>query len=367
MAERGKKAWRRAARLKKKLEAEKKRQKALEDANRQIEEGEDGGGARDEISKGEDQLGKMPVDDDDGDDPSKAASGMKMDLDLDTDTTTPSSQPNPYEHIPTAKHNTESLSTFLTRLPPSTSPTSLAPWIWIASPHHHPPPSPRPSQSSITDFKYHGTQLLTSYISHRHALETEYPDKTPGGVMRMLLPDRQRLETEILGLAREYGVLSGKWMLFVRPEVVDEVWARVARGTWEGSLGNAAKVATRPEDGHGRVHSDSESDIQDKPTNPSNPPTPKERVICIYTPDITDKPNIIRVLTSLTSLLSSLPTPNPNHDKRGQHQDKKGKGKGTGKGRPIYYKADAYTHLRIFSGNEYGLKASLYSSWDLLA
>ena len=32
----------------------------------------------------------------------------------------------------------------------------------------------------------------------------------------------------------------------------------------------------------------------------------------------------------------------------------------------IYYKCDAYTYLEINSGNEYKLKASMYSSKDLL-
>ena len=35
--------------------------------------------------------------------------------------------------------------------------------------------------------------------------------------------------------------------------------------------------------------------------------------------------------------------------------------------KPIYYKADAYTYLEILGDNPYGLKASLFSSRDVLA
>ena len=36
-------------------------------------------------------------------------------------------------------------------------------------------------------------------------------------------------------------------------------------------------------------------------------------------------------------------------------------------GRAIYYKADAWTYLEIGSGNEWGLKASMFSSREVLA
>jgi hypothetical protein len=35
--------------------------------------------------------------------------------------------------------------------------------------------------------------------------------------------------------------------------------------------------------------------------------------------------------------------------------------------RPIYYKCDAFTYLDITSKNEYGLKASMFSSRDVLS
>ena len=111
-------------------------------------------------------------------------------------------------------------------------------------------------------------------------------------------------------------------MLFPMPEDVNSVWRVVAKGTLEGKLGCAAKVAT--DDGN------------------TNKP---ERLICVYTNDFGDKSDIERVLLEMKNL--GLPV--------------------NGKdGRGIYYKCDAYTYLDIVSGNEYKLRASMYNSKELL-
>lgn len=68
-------------------------------------------------------------------------------------------------------------------------------------------------------------------------------------------------------------------MLFVEPAFVDHVWATVARATFKNELGIAAKVAPRQERG-----------------------SAKERVICIYTYDFSDKDDIARVLHRLRQL-----------------------------------------------------------------
>lgn len=111
-------------------------------------------------------------------------------------------------------------------------------------------------------------------------------------------------------------------MLFVDPALVDDVWATVARATVRNELGIAAKVGPR-EGGRG---------------------SSKERLICIYTYDFSDRQDVGRVLGRLKELELVRP------------------------GRkPIYYKADAYTHLGIASGNHWGLKASIYSSTEIFA
>lgn len=70
-----------------------------------------------------------------------------------------------------------------------------------------------------------------------------------------------------------------------------------------------------------------------------------DRLICIYTEDFTDVVDVRKQLETMADLHLV------------QRQG----------GRPIYYKADAYTYLDIYSDNPYGLKASQYSSKDIFA
>ena len=113
-------------------------------------------------------------------------------------------------------------------------------------------------------------------------------------------------------------------MLFPSASEVNPHWSLVAAGTIAGELGHAAKVAA--DDG-----------------------TQNSRLICIYTPDFSDKKDVKRVLERLLELGLC--------NRNGALAE----------GRAIYYKADAWTYLELNSGNEYGLRASMYSSRDVLA
>lgn len=68
-------------------------------------------------------------------------------------------------------------------------------------------------------------------------------------------------------------------MLFIPPEHIDNVWATVALATIRNDLGVAAKVAPRDS------------------RNPG-----KERLICIYTYDFSDREDVARVLSHLKGL-----------------------------------------------------------------
>ena len=46
------------------------------------------------------------------------------------------------------------------------------------------------------------------------------------------------------GRYRKPTVRSGKWLLFVPNEKIDEAWATIKRATEEGRLGGSAKAAT---------------------------------------------------------------------------------------------------------------------------
>jgi hypothetical protein len=75
---------------------------------------------------------------------------------------------------------------------------------------------------------------------------------------------------------------SGKWLIFVNVENVDEAWEKVKNATEQGKLGFASKVATA------------------KP-NP-NAIDPSKRVICVYTYDWKDEKDVRRVREELRRL-----------------------------------------------------------------
>lgn len=75
---------------------------------------------------------------------------------------------------------------------------------------------------------------------------------------------------------------SGKWLIFVDPENVDEVWAKIKKAVEEGKLGDSAKVSTakpNPLAGKSRAH-----------------------VICVYTYDWTDENDVKRIREELRKL-----------------------------------------------------------------
>lgn len=176
--------------------------------------------------------------------------------------------------------------------------------------------------SDVPSFVDKGINLLRSYedaaASHR-AEHDKSKAKTTAPLTRKLNVLRRDLEANILAAAQETGVTAGKWMLFPTSRYVDSTWEMIATAVVNGDLGDCAKVAT--DDGSG-----------------------KPRLICVYTRDFGDKEDVKRVLRTLVDL--------------GLVNEQK---------QPIYYKCDAYTHLEITSKNDYGLKASMFSSRDMLS
>lgn len=241
---------------------------------------------------------------------------------------------NPYEGKDEALQLNEPIDDFLLRLRPSSTDTSH-PWIFCANFHS----GERSTAPDIAGFKQLGTRLLDTFSNKRKELERKFdPPKAEGVITRMMTNDRVDLEAEIMAAAKRCHLMSGKWMLFPTRDKVDRYWEAVVRWTVDGSLGTAAKVATRPE-------------------NPSDP----TQVICVYTKDITDREDIKRVLLELVRLkLAPAVTEAGAAAKKGN-----GRGKEFVKGQ-IWYKPDCYTWLEITSGNEYRIKPTLYGTASLL-
>lgn len=221
-----------------------------------------------------------------------------------------------------ARGRNESVSDFLARLPPSTTKEeSIGPWIFVSEPNRR-KGLDEEEEEDLAGFIAKGTELLHEFEEKKSELEEEHDRsgaKTKAPLTRKLNVHRRALEKDIFMLARENRVISGKWMLFPSPGRVDAVWKAVVEATVDGDLGNGAKVAT---------------DAGDR----------RARGMMIYTRDYEDIEDVRRVLEKLKELELV------NTEQR----------------LGIYYKADAFTYLRILGDNPYGLKASLYSSKDIL-
>lgn len=209
--------------------------------------------------------------------------------------TTPSTNPlhNPYADLSCAWQLSETVDSFLNRLPPSTTPvTASCPWIYIANPFI-PPPAPSPAQSqplpracepeapmssdSLDRFIEGGMarlHLLSDFITHARA-----SGKPPTVIGREINRERAVAVQQILDLAHHLDVRAGKWMLFPEPGYVDDIWGVVARYTANNELGTAAKVAPKGEANAERT-----------------------RLICVYTRDFRDEGDVARVLGRMKEL-----------------------------------------------------------------
>ena len=121
--------------------------------------------------------------------------------------------------------------------------------------------------------------------------------------------------SELDKLAERFDVLSGKWLVFVSSDEVDNLWGRILKSTLAGTLGNCARVSTRNKKDHRSSH-----------------------VIYIYNADYRSIEEVNRVRDGLREL---------------------------GVKDRIFYKPDIYTHCRIYAGNSSGIPPTrYYSSWN---
>lgn len=228
---------------------------------------------------------------------------------------------NLYEGKLAARQLSETVASFLSRLPPLTTRLENSYWIYIANPHS----KSRPTDEDRAGFLEKGQNILADFEATRAGIENSMAGEAKNALGRRLTPFRKQMEADIYATAKEKGCTSGKWMLFPMADDVNRFWSLVATATAAGELGHAAKVAT---------------------ADTSNVAS---RLICIYTEDFSDKADVKRVLQRLVDM-GLVNGRGPMGEERG-----------------IYYKADAFTHLGIESKNEWGLKASLFSSKDVLA
>ena len=228
---------------------------------------------------------------------------------------------NMYEGYATGRQLSETVQEFLLRLPPfQTKLADVGPWIYISNPSYR----HTFTGENIQGLKEEGAELLRAFSTTKADIQSRLATKPKAVISRNVNIARKQLERDIFNLARKKGVTSGKWMLFPQPQDVNRVWSLVAQATVEGELGHAAKVAT--DDGSGD----------------------RARLICAYNEDYANEAEVRKTLECLVRM-GLVERPGPAKTNRG-----------------IYYKADAFTWLDIFSKNEWGLKPSMYSSKEIL-
>jgi hypothetical protein len=224
-----------------------------------------------------------------------------------------------FKDHPTAWRQDEGIEEFLRRMPVDDPATAVkGPWLWVSS-----PTIPRSHATSkipedIDAFSEVAHGLLNAFKLERGKVEGDNPGKAAATVTKKMSPFRDQLEIDLLLRAIDTGTTCGKWMLFPKPGELKRAWAIVATATSQGKLGPVSKVGIQ------------------KPGDEST-------LICVYTYDFSDFEDVRRVLNQLVELNLC-------------YAD----------GKPIFYKCDAYTYLGIKSDNVYKLRASLYSSADIL-
>lgn len=226
---------------------------------------------------------------------------------------------NRFKGHASAWQHDENMVSFLRRLPVD-NPATLTQdgWLWVDNPKPQRAQETQLHRQDLIKLTESGFALLEAYVTQRTLLERQNLGKAAATITRRMGPYRDKLEEDILALAVKSGTTSGKWMLFPGAVDLPRYWRTVATATSEGSLGPVSKSAV---------------------FDPVSPDT----LICVYTHDFTDLEDVRRVLEQLVELGLCEPA-----------------------GKPIHYKCDAYTYLHLTSGSEYKLRASLYSSKEIL-
>ncbi|KAK3709943.1 hypothetical protein LTR37_010562 [Vermiconidia calcicola] len=219
---------------------------------------------------------------------------------------------------PAAWQQHKTVDAFIRRAPvadPNTA--SLGPWLWVSNPKLGWSQKKHMEKTDVGAFIEGGTTLLEAFKSQKAKVERSKPEAPLGTITRAMKPYREQLEEDLLALAVKTGTTCGKWMLFPAPDDYPRSWRLVAEATAEGKLGPTSKAATYS-------------------------PVDALTLICVYTYQFTDMEDVRRVLEALVDLGVC------------------------NKSKPIYYKCDAYTYLGLNSDNAYNIRASLYSSKEVL-
>src|ERR1700712_1414651 len=114
---------------------------------------------------------------------------------------------NPYEGQDDAWQLEESVDDFLKRLPPLEYRSNHTPWIWIANPYAG---GESEDQADLSKFIKHGLKTLEDFDDQKRKLLDKHPELKPAAITRKMGASRDKLKQDILSLATECKVTSGK-------------------------------------------------------------------------------------------------------------------------------------------------------------
>ena len=126
----------------------------------------------------------------------------------------------------------EPLSDWLDAVRPSRVPAQSCAWVAV---HNR-----EPGSRGFGEQQWNGPFDEAPYLAALGKIEAVIDS---GSVKGVSAKDKQACVDSLLETAKQQGLTSGKWMVFVMPAVADAVWADVARATAEGELGSDAKIA----------------------------------------------------------------------------------------------------------------------------
>jgi len=100
----------------------------------------------------------------------------------------------------------ETVRDFTKRLPVLNS-AHIGPWIWVANPY-----ADRTSEPEYHDaaFVQLASRFLRDYTGKKDVLTATHPEMAPGAITRTLKPHRDQLKDDILRVAKERKMTSGK-------------------------------------------------------------------------------------------------------------------------------------------------------------
>jgi len=128
-------------------------------------------------------------------------------------------------------------------------------------------------------YRVRSTDILRAQEEIRSVDVSGGDDRRPSEVFEQYWIHAERKDADSYP---EHGERGGKWMLFIKTAEIDEWWAKIKAATERGLLGSSAKVAT----------------MKPNPNAAAN----DTRLICVYTYDLDDEHDCLRVRQALRNL-----------------------------------------------------------------